>query len=114
MKQSEIWLINLNPTIGEEIKKIRPAKIVNDDALGKLPLKVVVPVTDWKVKFNIVPWIVLIKPNLQNGLSKKSSADCFQVRSISEKRFIRKLGKITQNQLNDLKVGLSKVLSIDD
>jgi mRNA interferase MazF len=48
MKQGEIWLINLDPTLGAEIKKIRPAVIVNDDALGKLPLKIIVPITDWK------------------------------------------------------------------
>ncbi len=114
MKQSEIWLINLDPTVGAEIKKTRPAIIVSDDALGKLPLKVIVPITDWKEKFIVAPWMIKIEPNLQNGLNKNSSADCFQVRSISEKRFIKKLGKITLNQLNELKVGLSKVLSIDD
>ncbi len=114
MKQSEIWLINLDPTVGAEIKKTRPAIIVSDDSLGKLPLKVVVPLTDWKDKFNIVPWMIRIESNQQNGLTKESSADCFQVRSISEKRFIKKLGKIKQYQLNEIKVGLSKVLSIDD
>lgn len=44
MKQSEIWLINLDPTIGAEIQKTRSAIIVNDDALGKLPLKIIVPI----------------------------------------------------------------------
>lgn len=39
MKRGEIWLINLDPTVGAEIRKSRPAVIVNDDALGKLPLK---------------------------------------------------------------------------
>jgi mRNA interferase MazF len=48
MKQGEIWLINLDPTIGAEIKKTRPAIIVSDDSLSKLPLKVIVPITDWK------------------------------------------------------------------
>ncbi|MDR3123610.1 MAG: type II toxin-antitoxin system PemK/MazF family toxin [Treponema sp.] len=43
MKQSEIWLINLDPTIGAEMRKTRPAVIVNDDALGRLPLKIIVP-----------------------------------------------------------------------
>ena len=37
MKQGEVWLINLDPTVGSEIKKTRPAVIVSDDALGKLP-----------------------------------------------------------------------------
>jgi mRNA interferase MazF len=45
MKQGEIWLVNLDPTIGAEIKKVRPAVIVNDNAFGKLPLKVIVPIT---------------------------------------------------------------------
>ena len=43
MKQGDIWLINLDPTIGAEIKKTRAGVIVNDDTLGKLPLKIIVP-----------------------------------------------------------------------
>jgi mRNA interferase MazF len=43
MKQGEIWLINLDPAMGAEIKKSRPAIIVNDDSMGKLPLKIIVP-----------------------------------------------------------------------
>lgn len=37
MRRGEVWLINLNPTIGAEIKKTRPAVIVNDNAIGILP-----------------------------------------------------------------------------
>jgi mRNA interferase MazF len=55
MKQGEIWIINLDPTIGAEIRKVRPAIIVNDDALGKLPLKIIVPLTDWKERYDIAP-----------------------------------------------------------
>ncbi|MDR1929048.1 MAG: type II toxin-antitoxin system PemK/MazF family toxin [Treponema sp.] len=43
MKQGEIWQINLDPTVGAEIQKTRPALIVNVDALGKLPLGIVQP-----------------------------------------------------------------------
>ena len=46
MQRSEVWLINLDPTIGAEIRKVRPAVIVNDDAIGLLPLKIIVPITD--------------------------------------------------------------------
>ena len=48
MKRGEIWLINLDPTLGAEIKKTRPAVIVSADQLGKLPLSIIVPITDWK------------------------------------------------------------------
>ncbi|KAF0203393.1 MAG: hypothetical protein FD170_1112 [Bacteroidetes bacterium] len=114
MKQSEIWLINLDPTLGAEIKKIRPAVIVNDNSLGKLPLKIIVPVTDWKEKFEIAPWMVYIKPDNHNNLSKESAVDCFQIRSISEERFIKKIGRISSNNLEEIKDALSKVLTIEN
>jgi len=91
MKQGEIWLIDLDPTRGSEIKKTRPAVIVNDDTLGKLPLKVVVPLTDWKDRYFSAPWMVEVRPTRTNGLSKDSACDCFQVRSVSEERFAKKL-----------------------
>jgi mRNA interferase MazF len=90
MKQGEIWLINLDPTVGAEIKKTRPAIIVSDDSLVKLPLKIIVPVTDWKDRYEIAPWMIKVEPNSKNGLNKDSSADCFQVRSVSQERFVKK------------------------
>ena len=45
-KRGEIWLVNLDPTIGVEIKKTRPAIVINSNIIGKLPLKLVVPITD--------------------------------------------------------------------
>lgn len=113
MRQNEVWLINLDPTIGAEIKKIRPAIIVNDDALGKLPLKIIVPITDWKDKYLIAPWMVKLEPDSKNGLSKESSADCFQIRSLSQDRFIKRLGVISDLVMENIRIGLSKVLSID-
>jgi len=112
MKQGEIWLINLDPTVGAEIRKIRPAIIVNDNALGILPLKIIVPVTDWKAKYEIAPWMVKIIPDAENKLLKESSADCFQVRSVSQDRFISKIGKISDSVSEDIKSGLARILSI--
>lgn len=70
MKQSEIWLVNLNPTVGAEIKKLRPAIIINDNNLGKLPLKIIVPITDWKDNFEFASWMIKLEPNLKNGLKR--------------------------------------------
>ena len=113
MKQGEIWLINLDPTFGAEIKKTRPAIIVNDNAVGKLPLKIIVPLTDWKKRYDIAPWMVKISPDKQNKLKKTSSADCFQIRSLSEQRFVKKIGTVGNEYLEKIKDGLVKVLSID-
>jgi len=89
MKQGEVWLINLDPTLGAEIKKTRPAIIVNDNALGKLPLKIIVPITDWKDRYEIAPWMTKIEPDKENGLTKVSTADGFQIRSVSQERFVK-------------------------
>ena len=62
MKQGEIWLVNLDPAVGAEIKKTRPALIVNADAFGKLPLKIIAPITGWKESFKDVPWMVRVEP----------------------------------------------------
>ncbi len=113
MKQGEIWLINLDSSIGSEMRKTRPAVIVNDDNLGKLPLKVIVPITDWKAHYQMAVWMIQILPDANNGLSKASSMDCFQVRSVSEKRFVKKLGELTLVQRDQIKEALTKVLTIE-
>jgi mRNA interferase MazF len=53
MPKGEIWLINLDPTIGAEIRKTRPAVIVSEDAIGILPLRVIVPLIDWKERYSV-------------------------------------------------------------
>ena len=55
MRRGEIWLYNANPTLGDEISKIRPAITVNNDGIGTLRLAVIVPVTSWNEAFAEVP-----------------------------------------------------------
>lgn len=110
MKHGEVWDINFTPQIGDEVRKIRPAVIVNHDAMGALQLKVVVPVTN--ALRTIREWHVLLKPSDQNGLTKESVADCFQIKSLSKERFIRKRGRLSQEDINDVKLGIMKVLDL--
>lgn len=112
MRRGEIWLINLDPTVGAEIRKTRPAVIVNDDAVGILPLKVVVPITDWKERYAVALWMSKIDPDAQNGLSKPSAADAFQVRSLSQERFVRRLGHLPTETMQTISQALALVLAI--
>jgi mRNA interferase MazF len=102
MHKGEIWLINLDPTIGAEIRKTRAAVIVSEDAIGILPLRIIVPITDWKDRYAIAPWMVRLDPNERNGLSKSSAADAFQIRSVSHERFISQLGIVSEFVLQDI------------
>ena len=113
MKQGQIWEINLSPTVGAEIKKKRPAVIISDDAIGLLPLRVIVPVTEWKESFHGAVWMIKIDPNKQNNLKKTSAIDCFQIRSISTKRFLTKIGDVSPKTLNGIKTAVKAIIDAD-
>lgn len=100
MYRGEVWTINLEPTIGAEIKKTRPVVIVSSNAIGILPLRVIVPITEWKDRYLNSHWMVPIEPSKKNGLSKKSAVDTFQIRSVSTVRFINKSGELEQPELD--------------
>ena len=112
MRRGEVWLINLDPTIGAEIKKTRPAVIVNDDAVGILPLKVIVPITEWHDRYAVAPWLVQLESNTKNGLDKSSAADTFQIRSVAQERFVRRIGRLSDATMREISRALVVVLNI--
>lgn len=94
------------------MQKTRPAIIISDDAIGNLPLKVIVPITDWKDHYEQASWMVRIDPETANGLSKTSAADTFQVRCVSTNRFRQKLGELSSDIILDVEDALVVVLGI--
>ena len=87
-------MADLEPSRGAVIAKTRPVLVLSPDDVGRLPLRIVVPVTDWKDRYELYPWMTRIDPESDNGLFKPSAADAFQVRSISVLRFTRRLGAV--------------------
>jgi mRNA interferase MazF len=112
MNRGEVWLINLDPTLGAEIRKTRPAVIVSDDAIGTLPLRVIVPVTEWKERYAAAPWMVRLSPSAMNGLDKPSAADAFQVRSVATQRFVRLVGVLPNAEMKAIGGALAIVFRI--
>ena len=112
MHRGEIWLINLDTTVGAEIKKARPAVIINVDEVGVLPLRVIVPITTWKDHYSKAPWLVQIQPNKINGLDQISAADTFQIRSLSTERFIRAVGEVDSENFLAILEGVKIVLGL--
>lgn len=110
MSQGEIWLVDFAPKVGDEIDKKRPALIVSNNSIGRLRLKVVVPITDPAA--TLQSWHVRIDPDATNGLLKSSIADCFQIKSISNNRFIKRLGVLSNDDMDEVKIGLAKVLDL--
>ena len=110
INQGEIWEVEFFPNIGSEIGKKRPALVVSYDKMGKLPLKTVLPITNYSKSFENYPWMIKIEASAMNGLSKTSMIDCFQVRNFSYNRFIKKLGFVEQNTLLQAHQTIAKTL----
>jgi mRNA interferase MazF len=113
LKSGEIYWVNLDPTIGDEIKKRRPVIILNGGHDKDLKLAIVVPVTGWSPYWDENPFFVTLEPNSKNALNKKSSVDCFQIRAISHKRFIKKIGNISNDEINLIKKSIALILYIE-
>ena len=101
-QRGEIWDVRFDPAVGAEIQKVRPAVVISDPAIGKLPLRIIVPITDWNVAYAHYPWFVNLKPTAANGLTKESGADAFQVKSVSVARFVKPRGRLLDAELDDI------------
>jgi mRNA interferase MazF len=112
-KRGEIWRINFYPTKGSEIEKQRPAVVISSNALGSLqPVKLVVPVTEWKPSREGRIWIVRIEPTKLNGLSKTCGADTAQIRAvtISPERFLEKVGVLEPGKVEEVAAALAALI----
>jgi mRNA interferase MazF len=105
MRRGEIWLYNADPTVGDEISKTRPCIIVNNDDIGTLRLKVIVPITGWNEVFAQVPWMIRIETTAENNLSKLSTA-------VSQQRLIKKVGIVAEEIMQEISNALAIVLNI--
>ena len=96
--------------MGREIQKTRPAVVVSSDAVGRLPIKLVAPLTDWKDYFAPNIWHVRIDPDNYNGLAKVSAVDALQLRGMDRQRFIRKLGQVSSTTLEEIVLAIAAIV----
>lgn len=105
--RGEVWLVRFDPQVAEEIAKVRPAVVLSVSSVGRLPLRIVVPITDWKPHYAGFPWFTELPSAPENGLTKLSGADAFQVKSVSLHRFQTKLGVLTPVQMSEIAAAVS-------
>ncbi|MBW1790488.1 MAG: type II toxin-antitoxin system PemK/MazF family toxin [Deltaproteobacteria bacterium] len=92
LKRGMVVDVNLDPTLGSETGKIRPCVIVTNDVYNeRVPVIQVVPITKWSEKKARIQTNVEIHPSPDNGLSKKSIADCLQTRPIDHRHRLVKI-----------------------
>lgn len=100
IKRGDIWLVNLDPTIGHEIKKSRPTLIIQNNIGNKYsPITIIAPITSQKTNM-IHPIEVLLTKSY--GLEKESKVLLNQIRAIDKKRLIKRLGKVDDETLEKI------------
>ena len=100
-------MVDFDPPTGAEIGKTRPAVVISDDAIGRLPLRIVVPITEWDPRYASYPWLIHLRASKGNGLSKESAADAFQVKSVSEARLDKRLGVLTADEVEEFAAAIA-------
>lgn len=103
MKQYSVYLINLDPTNGSEYKKTRPCLIVSPDVMNKhLNTVMIAPMT---TKSHPYPTRVYLKFNNKNAYI------CLdQIRTVDKRRFIKKIGEISQPISKKVKAVIKEIL----
>lgn len=97
-KRGELYIVNFDPTIGSEIKKIRPALILQNDIGNHYsPITIVAAITSYS-DGTIYPTEVLIDPP-DGGLAEKSIILLNQIRTVDKRRLIKKSGSLKQETM---------------
>ena len=94
------------------MRKVRPALVLRSDALGRLPIKLVAPITGWKHRFERNPWHVLIEPDEINGLTKRSAVDALQLRSLDISWFQERMGRVPADVMEEVALAVGLVVEI--
>ncbi len=113
MKTGDIYWVNLDPALGDEIKKRRPVVVLNPGDTKNLRLAIVVPITGWHPLWENNPFFAVLEPAPANGFKKRSAVDCFQIRAISHNRFSDRIGEISAEDIGKIKKAVSLILDID-
>ncbi len=92
-RRGEIYFVNFDPTIGAEIRKTRPAIVLQNDIANRhSPITIVAAITS-QFDEDLYPTEVLIKAP-EGGVSVDSVALLNQIRSIDKQRLVKRLGTV--------------------
>ena len=110
-RRGEIWLVSLEPVVGHEIGKTRPALVISNDRNNQFAETVtVIPITSKAEK--IYPFEAFL-PRQETDLPQNSKAKCNQVRTIDKRRLIKLVGKVSDQKLEEVKQAILIHLGID-
>ncbi len=90
-RRGEVWLVRFDPTIGAEIRKTRPAVVIQNDVGNRAASTTIVAAVTSQVTEPLYPFEVLITAG-DGGLGKRSAVLLDQIRTIDRARLVRRVG----------------------
>jgi mRNA interferase MazF len=97
-RRGEVYLVNFDPVIGAEIRKTRPALILQNDIANRhSPLTIVSAITS-QFEEPLYPTEVLLKAG-EGGTAKDSVILLNQIRSVDKRRLVRRLGTLSPESM---------------
>jgi len=109
-KRGEIWWVNFDPSVGTEIRKIRPALIVSNDIANRLEKRFnVIPMTS-RIKNH--PVTVLVEADNKNNLGKDSVINVPDIATFDKKRLKTKIGVLSDEKLKEVGIKLKRHLGL--
>lgn len=110
-KRGEIFIADLDPGFGREMRKKRPILIISNNAINKTSATIImVPLSSITPEF-IGPNIVDIEKN--EGLDKQSVIIVDHVRSVDKERLIKKIGNLSNDKMLEVEEALKIVLGLE-
>jgi mRNA interferase MazF len=100
-RRGEVYVVSLDPTVGAEIRKTRPAVVVqNDLANRRSPITVVAAVTS-RFEELLYPTEVLVRAP-EGGLTSDSVVLLNQIRSVDKGRLVRRVGVLKPETMKEV------------
>jgi mRNA interferase MazF len=112
-RRGEVYLVNFDPTIGSEIRKTRPALIIQNDVANRYSPITIVAALSSKYDDNLYPTEVLIKSG-EAGITQDSVVLLNQIRSIDHERLVKKMGKVRDVTLKRINLSIKISLGLVD
>jgi len=111
-RRGEIYLTTLDPTVGREIQKTRPALVIQNDVSNRLSgVTIVAPITS-TVRFPLNPVHVLLAAGRSTGLSLTSVAVFSPIRAVDRIRLIKRLGAVDTETMEQVDEGIKISLGL--
>jgi len=110
-RRGEVYLVNFDPTVGAEIRKTRPALILQNDIANRWsPITIVAAVTS-QIAGKVYPTEVRVQPP-EGGLATESVVLLNQVRSIDKRRLVKRLGRMKSDTMEQVDRALQVSLGL--